>query len=57
VVLIANDETFDNFITFINADTYQVIQKIKFDGTDPNADHILANGIEQCIFNPKDGNF
>ena len=57
VVLIANDETFDNFITFINAETYEVIQKIKFDGTDPNADHILANGIEQCIFNPKDGNF
>jgi hypothetical protein len=55
--LIANDETFDNFITFINADTYEVIQKIKFDGTDPNADNILANGFEQCIFNPKDGNF
>jgi hypothetical protein len=57
VVLIANDETFDNFITFINAETYEVIQKIKFDGTDPNGDKILANGIEQCIFNPKDGNF
>jgi hypothetical protein len=55
--LIANDETFDNFITLIDADTYQVIQKIKFDGTNPNADHILANGIDQCIFNPKDGNF
>jgi hypothetical protein len=54
VVLIANDNPFDNFITVINADTYEVIQKIKFDGTDPNADHILANGIEQCIFNPKD---
>jgi DNA-binding beta-propeller fold protein YncE len=57
VVLIANDETFDNFITFINADTFEVIQKIKFDGTDPNGDKILANGIEQCIFNPKDGKF
>jgi hypothetical protein len=57
VVLIANDETFDNFITFINADTYQVIQKIKFDGTDPNGNKILANGIEQCIFNPVDGKF
>jgi hypothetical protein len=56
VVLIANDNPFDNFITFINADTYEVIQKIKFDGTDPNGEHILANGIEQCIFNPKDGN-
>jgi hypothetical protein len=57
VVLIANDNPFDNFITFINADTYEVIQKIKFDGTDSNGDNILANGIEQCIFNPKDGNF
>jgi hypothetical protein len=57
VVLIANDNPFDNFITFINAETYEVIQKIKFDGTDPNGDKILANGIEQCIFNPKDGNF
>jgi hypothetical protein len=57
VVLIANDEPFDNFITFIDADTYQVIQKIKFDGTDPNGDNIHANGIEQCIFNKTDGNF
>jgi hypothetical protein len=56
VVLIANDNPFDNFISVINADTYEVIQKIKFDGTDPNADDILANGIEQCIFNPKDEN-
>jgi hypothetical protein len=57
VVLIANDETFDNFITFIDANTYQVIGKIKFDGTDPNGKNILANGIEQCIFNPADGKF
>jgi hypothetical protein len=57
VVLIANDETFDDFITFIDANFYQVIQKIKFDGTDPTGNNILANGIEQCIFNPNDGNF
>jgi DNA-binding beta-propeller fold protein YncE len=57
VVLIANDQPFDSFITFINAETYKVIQKIRFDGTDPNGDKILANGIEQCIFNPQDGNF
>jgi hypothetical protein len=57
VVLVANDETFDNFITFIDADTYEVIQQIHFNGMDPNGDNILANGIEQCIFNPKDGNF
>jgi hypothetical protein len=57
VVLIANPLASDNFITFINADTFEVIQRIRFDGTDPNGDNILANGIEQCIFNPKDGNF
>jgi hypothetical protein len=64
VVLIANDETFDNFITFIGEDSYNVLQKIKFDGTDTNAGidpetgkPIQANGIEQCIFNPRDGKF
>jgi hypothetical protein len=57
VVLIANPLASDNFITFVNADTFEVIQRIRFDGTDPNGDNILANGIEQCIFNPKDGNF
>jgi hypothetical protein len=47
VVLVANDQPFDSFITFIDADTYQVIQQIKFDGTDPNGDNIHATGIEQ----------
>jgi hypothetical protein len=55
VVLMANDEPFDNFITFIGEDNFKVIQKIRFDGTDPNAADpatgkpILANGIEQCV--------
>jgi DNA-binding beta-propeller fold protein YncE len=57
VVLIANDETFDNFITFIDANFYQVIQKINFNGKDPTGNNILANGLEQCIWNPKDGLF
>jgi hypothetical protein len=64
VVLIANDETFDNFITFIGEDSYKVLHQIKFDGSDKNAGidpetgkPIQANGIEQCIFNPRDGNF
>jgi hypothetical protein len=64
VVLIANDETFDNFITFISEDSYEVLFQIKFDGSDKNAgidpetgNPIKANGIEQCIFNPGDGNF
>jgi hypothetical protein len=64
VVLVANDETFDNFITFIGANSYDVLHQIKFDGSDMNAGidpetgkPIVANGIEQCIFNPRDGNF
>jgi hypothetical protein len=64
VVLIANDETFDNFITFIGEDSYNVLDQIYFDGTDPNAGidpetgkPIQANGIEQCIFNHADGKF
>jgi hypothetical protein len=57
VVLIANDDPLDNFITFIGEDSYQIIQKIHFDGTDSNANHLLANGIEQCAFNPRDGKF
>jgi hypothetical protein len=57
VVLIANDDPLDNFITFIGEDSYKVLQRIKFDGTDPNGNNILANGIEQCAFNPRDGKF
>jgi len=64
VVLIANDEPFDNFITFIGEDSFKVLGKIKFDGTDANAGidpatnkPIHADGIEQCQFNPRDGKF
>ena len=57
VVLVANDDPLDNFITFIDQTTFGVIQRIRFDGTDPNGLNILANGIEQCIFNPRDGKF
>src|SRR5215831_5703884 len=57
VVLVANDDPADNFITFIGEDNYKVLQRIRFDGTDPNGSNILANGIEQCQFNPRDGNF
>jgi hypothetical protein len=57
VVLVANDNALDSFITFINASTYAVIGKIRFDGTDPNGNYIQASGIEQCQFNPRDGLF
>jgi hypothetical protein len=55
VVLIANPDPLDNFITFIGEDSYKVLQRIRFDGTDPNGDHIFASGIEQCVF--KEGKF
>jgi hypothetical protein len=57
VVLIANDDPLDNFITFIGEDSLQVLQHIRFDGTDPNGANLLANGIEQCVFDPGDGKF
>jgi len=57
VVLVANDDPVDNFITFIGEDSLKVLDRIRFDGTDPKGDNILANGIEQCAFNPRDGKF
>jgi hypothetical protein len=57
VVLVANDDPADNFITFIGEDNYKVLGKIRFDGTDPNGAKLLANGIEQCQFNHRDGKF
>jgi len=57
VVLVANDDPVDNFVTFIGEDSFKVLQRIRFDGTDPNGANILANGIEQCAFNPRDGKF
>ena len=54
VVLVANDDPSDNFI---GEDSLRVIGKIRFDGTDANGNNILADGIEQCAFNPRDGKF
>jgi hypothetical protein len=55
--LIANDEPVDNFITFISTESYEVLGTIKFDGSDQKGNNILANGIEQCVFNPRDKKF
>jgi DNA-binding beta-propeller fold protein YncE len=56
-VLVANDEPADNFITFISTETYEVLGTIKFDGSDKKGNNILANGIEQCQYNPRDKKF
>jgi hypothetical protein len=55
VVFVANDEGGDNFGTFIDIKTHKVIQTMKFDGTDPDANHITGIGLEQCQYNPRDG--
>jgi hypothetical protein len=69
VVLAANDNPLDNFLVFVNTETYSIIQKVKLDGTDPNGKITLtgvtvpagatvaADGIEQCKFNPRTGHY
>lgn len=53
IVSIANDA--DGFITLISTTTYQILAKIKFDGTNgaPNA----TNGIEQCQYDARTNMF
>src|SRR5215475_6729392 len=70
VVLAANDDTADNFLTFLNTETYSIIGTThKLDGTDPNFQitltgvalpahaRVAADGIEQCKFNPRTGSY
>jgi hypothetical protein len=66
LVLVANDEAVDNYISFISTDTslpltaYTLVDRIKLDGTDTKhkAGKVKAtNGIEQCQWNPRTGLF
>jgi len=70
VVLSANDDPLDNFITFINTETYSIIggTNHKLDGSDPNfkitltptpagTTNVAADGIEQCKFNPRTNSY
>jgi hypothetical protein len=69
IVLSANDDPIDNFLTFINTETYSIIgSNHKLDGTDPNfkikltptpagTTNVAADGIEQCKFNPRTGSY
>jgi hypothetical protein len=69
IVLSANDDPLDNFLTFINTETYKIIGKNhKLDGSDPNfkitltptpagTTKVAADGIEQCKFNPRTGSY
>src|SRR5690349_1331418 len=70
MVLAANDDPIDNFLTFIDTESYSVIGTIhKLDGSDPNFQikltgvslpthsKVAADGIEQCKFNPRTGSY
>src|SRR5436190_3863071 len=69
IVLSANDDPIDNFLTFINTETYSIIgTNHKLDGSDPNfkitltptpagTTKVAADGIEQCKFNPRTGSY
>ena len=58
VVLLANDDDLDLFLTFISTESYKVVGKLHLDGSDPNAKNVKAtNGIEQCQWNPRTKKF
>src|SRR5262249_6834302 len=57
VVLVANDDPLDNFLTFISTATYSIVATIRLNGTDPNGNSIIADGIKQCQLNPRNGKF
>jgi hypothetical protein len=61
IVLVANDDPKDLFLSFISTNKYKVIGKITLDGSDPNGAFIRAtnatNGIAQCQWDPLTNNF
>jgi hypothetical protein len=58
VVLVANDDDSDLFLTFISTQTYKILGKMHLDGTDRNAQNIKAtDGIEQCQWSPRTRKF
>jgi hypothetical protein len=58
LVLVAMDDPLDLFVTFISTESYEVVGRINFDGTDPNGLNIKSfNGIEQCQWSPRTRKF
>jgi hypothetical protein len=58
VVLIANDEAVDSFVTFWSTESHAMVGKIVFKaGGLNNNKNIVANGIEQCKFDPRTKKF
>jgi len=58
LVLLANDDESDLFLTFIDTKTYAAIGNLTLKGNDPKAKNVEAlNGIEQCQWSPRTGKF
>ncbi len=58
LVLVANDDGLDLFLTFISTESYKIVGKLHLDGSDRKAQNIKAtNGIEQCQWSPRTRKF
>jgi hypothetical protein len=61
LVLVANDDPQDRFLSFISTNGYKVVGKIQLNGSDPNGDFVRAtnatNAIGQCQWDSFTNNF
>jgi hypothetical protein len=61
LVLVANDDPQDRFLTFISTNGYKVVGKIELNGSDPNGEFVrgtnATNAIGQCQWDSFTGNF
>jgi hypothetical protein len=61
LVLVANDDPQDRFLSFISTNGYKVVGKIKLDGSDPNGEFVRAtnatNAIAQCQWDSRTNDF
>jgi hypothetical protein len=58
VVLVANDDPIDSFITFWSTEKYTMLGKISFlPGSMDSNGGVIANGIEQCKYDPRTRKF
>src|SRR5262249_50788127 len=55
LIMIASPNESTPFVTFISTDTHQVVTKLLFDGN--NGTKKATDGLEQCGWSPKTGNF
>jgi len=58
VVLVANDDPIDSFITFWSTESHKLLGKISFlSGSTDHNGGVIANGIEQCKYDPRTRKF